>query len=328
MSTLRRKFFSPFGSFLVWRSYALFFVTLLPLCQVWADTSAPTSNSVPARLKEAVVIGSGTSLHDVESESDLVGPANQPEWTARRVFAETDVYVIPSGEIEFDQFYISSHPREGKHENLFESEIAIGLPWRTQFDVEMNYEVTGGSVRYNSTFLELPHALADWGKIPLNPAINFGWRFNNDESDAYILRLLLADQFGERLHFGSNLSFEQQIGGPGEREYELTAALSYVAIDRRLAIGAELVVEYEEGGGELDEEDNASKYSTTVLLGPSVLFRPSKNTHLSFVPLVGLTGDSPWVEAFLVFGIDFEPFRRGGGSESENDRVQPIRRLR
>src|SRR5262245_54386440 len=93
----------------------------------WINALAETSSNVPApsRLEPIVVTGRKTSVHDVTAESDRVGPANQPEWTTRRAFAETDIYVIPPGEIEFNQFYTLSHPKNGKPENAFESEIEI-----------------------------------------------------------------------------------------------------------------------------------------------------------------------------------------------------------
>ncbi len=275
------------------------------------------------------MIGDRYGFHEVESESDLVGPAKQPEWTARRAFAETDVYVIPSGEIEFNQYYISSHSRHGKPENLFESELELGLPWRTQFDVEMNYSLKESGLEYDSTLIEIPHALADWGKIPLNPTIDAGWSFNQGESDAYILRLLLAEEFGKRLHFGANLAFQRQIEGELETDYELNVAMNYVAIERKLALGAELLVEYETSR---DEEESGNTYSTSVMLGPSVLFRPSSSTYLSLVPLFGLTQDAPVLEAFIFFGIDFEPFGSRYPNEQESGKdsrdFQPVRRPR
>jgi hypothetical protein len=288
----------------------------------------------PKQLEPVTVLGTRGSVHAVDSEADLVGPANQPEWTTRRAFAETDIYVIPTGEFEFNQFYISAHPRHGKPEHLFESEFEAGLPWRTQFDVELNYSVEEGRLRYDSTLLELPHALADWGKIPLNPALGASWRFRNAEADSYGLRLLLADQFAKSIHFGANISYEQQVGGPREREYELNAALSYVVIDKKLTLGAELVCEYEtsrEFDPDEDEGSSESTHSTTVMLGPTVLFKPSRNTHVGLVPLFGLTHDSPAVEAFVIFGIDFEPFssrNRNNESDQDHREFQPIRRPR
>ena len=48
------------------------------------------------------------------------------------------------------------------------------------------------------------------------------------------------------------------------------------------------------------------------LLGPSIQWRPTHNTHLDFVPLVGTTHDSPGVEAFVVFGVDFGHEEKSG----------------
>jgi hypothetical protein len=285
-----------------------------------AETTSKTELSGPVKLPPASVIGT-RRLHDVPSESDLVGPAQQPEWTTRRAFAEADIYVLPQGEIEFNQFYVSSHPRHGKPENEFESEFAFGLPWRTQFDVELNYRVEDGRFRYDSTRLEMPHALADWGKIPLNPAVDAGWRFNNGTDDAYLFRLLLAEQFGERVHFGANFGFERQIGGELETEYELNVALSYVALNKKLTVGAEFLAEY--------ETDREGDHATTALIGPSLLFKPSRDTHIGLVALAGLTHDSPALEIFVIFGIDFEPFGWNWlGKKSAGDEMQPVRRPR
>jgi hypothetical protein len=284
--------------------------------------SATTNSSGPIRLPQITIEGKRPSLHDVASESDLVGPANQPEWTARRAFAETDVYVIPPGQIEFNQFYMSSHSRHGKPENQFESEFEFGLPWRTQFDVEPNYRIENGRLSYDSTRLEIPHALADWGKIPLNPAIDAGWRFRNEESDSFLVRLLLTEEFCKRWHVGANLGYEQQVGGEREKEYELNLALSYVAIDQKVTIGAELLVEHET----VEEEDEPS--STTVMLGPTLLFKPTRNTHLGLVPLFGITSDAPIAEVFFYFGIDLEPLTWWKTSESESDHFRPMRRSR
>jgi hypothetical protein len=315
----------------VWTCLALIsFISALPaftLAQTTNDAAAQT----PTQLAPVLVIGRDTSLHAVQSESDLVGPAQQPEWTTRRVFAETDIYVIPPGEIEYNQFYISSHPRHDTPEHLFESEFEFGLPWRTQFDVELNYSVKKGQATYDSTLLELPHALANWGKIPLNPTIDGGWRFRSKEADGYFFRLLLAEQFGKRWHFGANFSFEQQVGGDRETDYEINAALSYAVIDKKLTVGAELLFEYEiENEINEQEAEIESTHSTTVMLGPTVLFRPTRNTHLGLMPLLGLTHDAPAVEAFFLFGIDLEPFLSRGGSELERngEEFRPIRRHR
>jgi hypothetical protein len=320
--------FSPCGQSLDSgrRLFVLVVVTLGATAHylIQAQDTSNAEPSAPITLSPVMVTGKKPSLHDVALESDRVGPVNQPEWTTRRAFAETDIYVIPSGEIEFNQFYISSHPRQGKPENLVESEFEFGLPWRTQFDVELNYSLDQGRAQYDATRVEVPHALADWGKILLNPALDAGWRFRNGESDSYQFRLLLAQELGKRWHFGANLGFEQQVGGERETDYELNTAVSYVAIDRRLTLGAELLVEY--------ETDNADPSLTQVMLGPTLLFKPSRNTHLGLVSLFGLNSDAPVADIYLIFGIDLEPFAGKGAIDGESGKdergIQPVRRPR
>ena len=62
-------------------------------------------------------------------------------------------------------------------------------------------------------------------------------------------------------------------------------------------------------------------------LGPTLLYKPTRNTHLGVVALFGLTHDAPRVETFFIFGIDLEPFR-GGSSTGGEDRIRPVRRKR
>jgi len=51
--------------------------------------SQTTNAMEPTKLPPSRVFGSNRSLHDVASESELVGPANQPEWTTRCIFARS-----------------------------------------------------------------------------------------------------------------------------------------------------------------------------------------------------------------------------------------------
>ncbi len=307
--------------------------TMLAGMCFWASLSAhgQSINAVPnTRLDPGIVASRPASLHDVNSESDLVGPAKQPEWTTRRVFAETDIYVIPPGAIEFNQFYVPTVPRSGTMEHAFESELEFGLPWRTQFDVELNYSVTNGRLRYDSTRVEIPHALANWNEIPLNPTIDGGWRVQTDEADAFFFRLLLAEEFGPRVHFGANLTYDRQVGDEHETSYEFSMALSYVVKDSKLAVGMEALFEYETKQG--DDPDEGSIHSTSAMIGPSLLYKPTRNTHVGLVTLFGVTHDAPAMQAFVLFGMDFEPFGGGksgkGGDDHDAGGFQPVRRPR
>ena len=102
--------------------------------------------------------------------------------------------------------------------------------------------------------------------------------------------------------------------------------MATVAIDSKLTLGAQFLVEYETDE-EVDSGVTESDYATTVMLGPSLLYRPTRNMYLGLTALFGLTHDSPVAEIFLNFGIDLEPFV-GGQSDSNEDQIRPLRRYR
>jgi len=313
-------------------------VLTLALCGGAAITAILRAQETgPASVVASPVIVSGENAEDTSgaltgTEAERVGPAKQPEWTTRRVFADTDIYVIPTGTFEVNQFFDSFHPGQGTHQALFETEFENGLPWRTQFDVEVDYSHLDGKTRYDYTLLELSHALADWGKLPLNPTINGGWRFIRDEPDAFFVRLLLADEFWHRIHFGSNLTFDRQIGGEQETSWELNQAVSWIVLQKTLSMGLEMRAEYEKERADRDDEEIDSpsgkkrkfNYSTTVVMGPSLLFKPTRRTHLELVPMAGLTHDSPHLDAFLVFGIDFSAREERESDEERSADDYPV----
>jgi len=49
-------------------------------------------------------------------------------------------------------------------------------------------------------------ALAEWGKLPLNPTLYGEWKFNDHNPDAYEVKLLLGDDIAPRLRPGSCLA--------------------------------------------------------------------------------------------------------------------------
>jgi hypothetical protein len=62
---------------------------------------------------------------------------------------------------------------------------------------------------------------------------------------------------------------------------------------------------------------------TEFLIGPSVQWRPTSRMHLDVVPLVGVTHDSPRLEAFVIFGFDFwKPSDHGDGYAPASTRAR------
>ena len=244
-------------------------------------------------------------------EEGLIGENRQPEWTAYRRFATTRIYVLPPWQIEFEEWWKGKFPREGKPEHLFQSEIEVGLPYRFQLDLYENVENTASDrTRHAGNQVEARWALAEWGRILLNPTLYAEWKFNDRAADAYEVKLLLGEQLGPRWHWGLNLFYEQDVGGGRTTEWGVSQAVSYSALDGRFSLGVETNFEH------TTERRSRGEPEIEFLIGPSVQWRPTPWTHLDLVPLVGATRDSPRVEAFIVFGIQL-----GGGKADKESRA-------
>ena len=244
-------------------------------------------------------------------EETLFGPNQQPEWTAHRRFTNARVYVLPAWQVETELSWEGKFLRGERPLNKLTQEIEIGLPYRLQAD----YETAEGNFlsedeplnhwRYASSSLELRWALAEWGTIPLNPTIKGEWKFNNGMADAYEFSLSVGGGIVPRWHWAGEIFYEQQVGDDREREYAGSLAVSYSVIDEKLGVGLESKLTDMGDKGQHNPE-------LSLVVGPSVQWRPTPRTHLDIAPLFGVTGRAPHVEAFVFFGIDF-----GKGAESE-----------
>jgi hypothetical protein len=266
-----------------------------------------TNDAAPTRLPEVTVLGTNALREEMP-----IGKYNQPEWTARRRFVTTRVYVQPEGQVEAEVGWDATFPREGRPQHLIQEEIEIGLPYRFQLDVEnadQNFEGDETDRRWHhaSNSIELRHALADWGRIPLNPTINLEWKFRNAEADSGEVQLLLGEDLWPRWHWGMNLFYEQQIGDDREREFALSQGLSYTLVDEKLSTGVEMKISSE------SDKDSRDHPDTKFLVGPSFQWRPTPRTHLDVVPMVGIGHESPYAELFVFFGVEFGP----GSKEKE-----------
>jgi hypothetical protein len=263
------------------------------------------SSAQTSRLPE-VRVTAPSDKTDGFQEDALVGENNQPEWTTQRRFSTTRVYVLAPWQFEFEQWWRAKYPRHDHPTHLFQSEIGIGLPYRFQLDFYENLERTKtGSFRHKGNQVEARWALAEWGKIPLNPTLYGEWKFNHNADDAFEVKLLLGEDLAPRWHWGLNLIYEKEISGGRETEMALSQGISYTLIDQKLGVGAEMKLERVSGPG----FHGAPEFE--ALLGPSMQWRPRPNMHLDVVPLFGLTHDSPAVEAFVIFGIDFGGHGKG-----------------
>ena len=293
------------------RSRFIFLATIVAI--LTATTTASAQDAVTTSVPRVIVTG-----ETVRSEDNLIGDNRQPEWTAHRRFPTTRVYVLPPWQVEFEQWWKGKFPREGKPEHLFQSEIEIGLPYRFQLDLYENVEHTAeGATRHAGNQVEARWALAEWGKIPLNPTLYLEGKFNNSAPDAYEIKLLFGEQLAPRWHWGVNLFDEQETGGARATEWGFSQALSYSLLDSKFSAGLEMNFEH------TTEKHSRGDPEIEFLIGPSIQWRPSPRTYIDLVPLFGTTKDSPLVEPFIVFGIELS-----GGTQSKETKVPVSTRAR
>ena len=265
--------------------------------------SAQTNSPAAAQLPEIEVRGAPLK------EAQAVGPYAQPEWTTQRRFPTTRVYLQEDpGDFSLEGWWRGQWFKDGSNQQRFEEEVEVGLPHRFQLDIYHGWgteEADNGSnnsqLALKNEFLsaELRYALADWGKIPLNPTLYGEYTYNLFAPDQVEVKLLLGDQIGQDIHWGLNIAREEEIADPLHLEIEIAQAASYTLIDQKLSIGYEWEYSQESDTG------NRANPEKLFRIGPSLQWRPTRNTHLDIVPLFGCSHDAPVVESYLVFGIDF-----------------------
>jgi len=236
-------------------------------------------------------------------EEQLVGPYQQPRWTATRRFASTRIYVIPEGKVEVEGWARATIKRDdqgGQTEWRFLQEVEVGLPYRFQLDLYLrqDYSTSDDDLLWGGQF-EVRWALADWGKIWGNPTLYFEYIVLEDRPDKIEPKLLLGGEIAEGWHWGANLVAELELGGEEEYEYQLTSAVSRTILDEVFSIGVESVLSL------TDVEGDRGDFSTSLVIGPSFQYRPVPNCTINLAPLFGVTNESPIAQIYFNVGWEF-----------------------
>jgi hypothetical protein len=220
---------------------------------------------------------------------------------------------------------------------MFTEEVEVGLPYRFGIAIENSIEAFRGNVQDRSFSIEARYALADWNKIPLNPTIFAEWKFgigdilhdegppeplgkgeaqafineHNPLPDAYEVRLLLSQDFFEKVEWALNGFFEQEVTGDRGREYGFaqSAMMPILLPEERLKAGVEMQFTTFTDKGIRDMP------SYRFIIGPTIAWKPTRNTRLDVSPLFGATDDSPRASVFVVFSMLFGP---PGASEADH----------
>jgi hypothetical protein len=232
-------------------------------------------------------------------EEDRVGSYGQPRWTASRRFPNTRVYVIPEGKIDAELWFIPRFLKSGETNGRYMAEIEYGLPNRFQIDAYYRLDIDNAGNGQNGAQLEVRWAVADWGKILWNPTFYIEYVAHEDDPDAVEAKLLLGDELAPRLHWGVNFVAELETGGEREYTYEVDGGLSYTLIDEKFSVGAETKVEL------ISTKDTRSDYETSIMVGPSVQWRPMPQLTVNLAPRFGVTSESATARVYLNIGWEF-----------------------
>ena len=238
-------------------------------------------------------------------EEAPIGAYGQPAWVKSRRFATTRVHIQRDPwEVSFEQWW-RGRLNGGDWSHRFQEEIEIGLPGRFQIDLYEDWTLEDGEADHLDFAAEVRWGLADWGVIPLNPALylEYKWTDPSRGGDVIEPKLLLGTEIVPGLHYGLNFVYERELSGEEAEEFQITQGLSYSVIDEVLGVGIEAKYVRETVKGERSNPEHKFQ------LGPSLQWRPRQNVHLDLVALAGLNEEAPDLETWLVFGIEF-----GGGS--------------
>ena len=264
-----------------------------------AGTACAQQSSAPPVVGE-VMVGGGDPR-----EENPGGAFGEPEWVKQRRFSLTRIYVQKDPwEMGVEQWYRVRTFDGGRVTQRSQMEFELGLPHRMQLDI---YEKTihdnsdDKGWQQDEVAVELRYGLADWGVLPLNPALYVEYAFAHEGSDVLESKILFGDDFGRGWHWGANLIHETQVWGDRTHEFAVSGGISKTLVDSCFSVGLE------------GKWSHVSNEKSEAIFGPSIQWRPTANTHLDLVALAGLNDASPNTECWLIFGFDFGGPSKDGG---------------
>src|SRR5215467_6441269 len=271
-----------------------------------------------ATTEEPVVVTAPAGPSAYEEVPSAYGAP--PEFSRSRFSNVVNAYVLPPWAFFVGELFEGVGFRHGPPDYLFTQEVEMGLPYRFNIAAESQFERFNGGGGAQTVSLEARWALADWNKIPLNPTIFAEYKFGvgtirheevpppsggggEEESgppkvpDAYEVRLLLAQDFFERVEWAMNWFLEKENTGDRGREWGFSQAamMPILLPNERLKVGIEM--EYRN----LTVKDTRGDPLNIFTIGPTIAWKPSASTRLDISPLFGCTHDSPVADVFVAF---------------------------
>ena len=226
-----------------------------------------------------------------------------PDLSHGRISTLTKSYVLSPFSFELEAGYEGSIFRHGLPSQLFRQEIEMGLPARSTVGVQNQVEHFAGETRERSFTLEGRYALANWNKLPLNPAISAEYRFglSNALPDSGEIALLISHDLPHLIEWAMNIFVDRDFGAREATSagFAQSIELPVLLPEEKLEVGLEM--QYRSGG------ETAGFRGTTkgLAIGPTLAWRPTKKVRFDLSPLIGCSDHTPAVQVFAVFSFSF-----------------------
>lgn len=301
------------------------------------------------------------------SAPEVMSAYGAPNGFSQSRFAPlTNAYVLPPGAIYSSLIYENDTVHYRSPDHHFTQEVEVGLPCRINLAIENDVQRYDGDLQDGTFSLEARYAFADWNKIPLNPTLFAEYKIgvgnilhdegaptpaqkfgpggfdkSEDIPDAYELRLLLSQDFFERIEWALNTFFEQETAGDRGREWgiaqSIVTPLPFLSEGTPAASSSsstspkEAVAGSNHAGFSLNEDFKvgiecqfrsfSDKFSrgtpyNSFVVGPTASWRANKNLRFDVSPLFGVNHKSPIAQVFFVASYLFGPGGPEAGGEA------------
>jgi hypothetical protein len=226
-----------------------------------------------------------------------------PDLSHGRISTLTKSYVLSPFNFELEAGYEGDIFRHGLPAQLFRQEIEMGLPARFTVGAQNQIEHYAGDTRERSFTLETRYALANWDKLPLNPAISAEYRFglSNGLPDSGELALLLSHDFPHLIEWAMNIFVDREFGGKESTNAGFAQSIEVPILlpEEKFEVGLEM--QYRSGGETIGRE----RTTKGLAIGPTLAWRPTKKVRFDLSPLIGCSDHTSAVEVFAVFSFSF-----------------------
>src|SRR5262249_40600185 len=233
-----------------------------------------------------------------------------PDLSHGRISTLTKSYVLSPFSFEFEVGYEGDVFRNGLPVQLFREEIEMGLPARFTVGVQNQIEHFAGDTRERSFTLEARYALANWNKLPLNPAISAEYRFGlaNATHDSGEVALLISHDFPHLIEWAMNIFVDQEFGGKESTNAGFAQSVEVPVLlpEEKLEVGLEM--QYRSGGETIEPGRTTKGFA----IGPTLAWRPTKNVRFDLSPLIECSNHAPALQVFAIFSVSLGGPRAGG----------------